>query len=53
MKSGRPPLYNEKTTVLSRKVPISQKDRLGEMIDEELNKFKRPINNLKKIKKGK
>jgi hypothetical protein len=49
---GRPQLYNEKTVVLSEKVPISQKARLKKMLKDELRKFEKPINNLKKIKKG-
>jgi len=47
---GRPQLYNEKTVVLSMKVPISHHDRLYKQLKNELRKLERPINNLKKIK---
>ena len=47
---GRPPIYNEPTRVLSMKVPISHHDKLKKILGEELNKLRKPINNLKKIK---
>jgi hypothetical protein len=47
---GRPQIYNEPTSVLSIKVPNSHIPRLKKVLQDELTKLRKPINNLKKIK---
>lgn len=40
-KVGRPKLYNEDTTYLNFRVPISHKERITTIVKEYLNKLKK------------